>query len=255
MDARLSALEQYTAKMADVRISRHPLRRDCIFIVNCTEFDIYQDGHSHEEARVLKQCIVKKNPDMFYVQESFGDDAMVQDGDIIPWVIYMSCTGLPRLPMLDDRFLLDGLVYSVSAVKPINRDSQGVIECLVYPERRDFIDSLAIYSVSFHSNFVPVSLEDAWGKEVAMQIIWGGYPIEMSWDKKTWVPFVPTSSVTVPNKASCLFIRGESGEVVGFTFGGRPCGSSVSVAAGFNGLLDSDGVMYITPCTSRTYVN
>lgn len=44
MDARLSALEQYTAKMADVRISRHPLRRDCIFIVNCTEFDIYQDG-------------------------------------------------------------------------------------------------------------------------------------------------------------------------------------------------------------------
>ena len=98
---QVSTLERYTARMADIRISRHPLRRTILFIVNHTEFDMYNDSRVVETCRVLKQAIVKKNPDMYYVQENFGADVLVEDGDKLPWVITMTCLGLPRLPMLD----------------------------------------------------------------------------------------------------------------------------------------------------------
>lgn len=253
---RLNALTLFAARMADIRISRHPLRSDCFFMVNKTEFDIYQDGTSFEVARIFKQVIVKKNPDMFYVQESFGDDALVEDGDLIPWVVNMTCLGLPRLPMLDDRFLIDGMVYSVSAVKPVNRNSQGILECLVYPERRDDHDTLCVYGVSFHQAMKSVSLQDAYGTPSVMRVIYGGSPVSMSWDKKSWSSFEAVSTVTVPRGIKRFYVKDARGVVSDFVFGGRPVPSSTPAAPdGYSAVRDCSGRLFFCASCQHMYVN
>lgn len=234
----VSNLARFTAQMADIRISHHPLKRALLFILNETEFDIYQDSHTVERWRLLKDGIVQKKADLFYVQENFGADVLVNDtGD--PWVITCTCLGFPRLPMLDDRVLLEGLVYSVSAVKPTNRDSRGVLELLVYPERTDYLDQLAVYGVSFSVDGVGKPLGSVLGRSCVMDVIWGGYPMRMSFDKKTWFPFSHHSELVVPRGAVGLWVQDAEGVTAGIKFetstliGGRGLVSE-NVWGGFN---------------------
>lgn len=247
---QVSAIERYTARMADIKISRHPLRRTMLFIVNETEFDMYNDSHTVERCRVLKSAIVKKNPDMYYVQENFGADVLVEDGDKIPWVITMTCLGLPRLPMLDDRVWLDGVIYSVSAVKPINRDNRGVIELMVYPERVEYMDQLAIYGVSFRDGMSSIPISSAYNKTVVMDVLWGGYPMRMSFDKKRWMPFAHSSEVKVPRGARYLYIQDAQGVTASLEFYRHTTGESVgdymSCVRGSSVYLHEQGrVLYI----------
>ena len=248
---QVSTLERYTARMADIRISRHPLRRTILFIVNHTEFDMYNDSRVVETCRVLKQAIVKKNPDMYYVQENFGADVLVEDGDKIPWVITMTCLGLPRLPMLDDRIWLDGIIYSVSAVKPVNRDNRGVLEVMVYPERVDYMDRLAVYAVSFREGMVSKPISAVYNKTVVMDVIWGGYPMRMSFDKKRWLPFSHCSEVKVPRGARSLYVQDAQGVTAEFSFHRYTEGESVG---GFTRCVCGDSV-YLHEQGRVLYIN
>lgn len=213
----VSAISRFTAQMADLRMSCHPLRRTLLFILNETEFDIYQDSHTVERYRLIKDGIVRKQTDMYYVQENFGADVLVNDTDT-PWVVTCTCLGFPRLPMLDDRVLIEGLVYSVSAVKPTNRDSRGVLELLVYPERTHYLDQLGVYGVSFSVDGVSKGFGSVVGRRCVLDVIWGGYPIRMSFDKKTWVPFVHHGEVVVPRGAVGLWVQDSKGVVGGLEF-------------------------------------
>lgn len=213
----VSAISRFTAQMADLRMSCHPLRRTLLFILNETEFDIYQDSHTVERYRLIKDGIVRKQTDMYYVQENFGADVLVNDTDT-PWVVTCTCLGFPRLPMLDDRILIEGLVYSVSAVKPTNRDSRGVLELLVYPERTHYLDQLGVYGVSFSVDGVSKGFGSVVGRRCVMDVIWGGYPMRMSFDKKTWVPFVHHGEVVVPRGAVGLWVQDSKGVVGGLEF-------------------------------------
>lgn len=213
----VSALGRFTAQMADIRISHHPLRRTLLFVFNETEFDIYQDSHTVERWRLLKEGIVQKKTDMYYVQENFGADVLVNDtGD--PWVVTCSCLGFPRLPMLDDRVLIEGLVYSISGVKPTNRDSRGVLELLVYPERTHYLDALAVHGVSFSVDGVSKPLSAVLGRRCVMDVVWGGYPMRMSFDRSQWLPFSHHSEVVVPRGARGLWLQDSEGVTVGREF-------------------------------------
>ncbi len=90
-------MTNYAARMADISLSRHPLCRDLIFIFNAVETDIYKDTNTIEEARIFKQAIVRKNPDMMYVQEVYSD-LLMEDSDKLPWLVLVTMTGLARIP-------------------------------------------------------------------------------------------------------------------------------------------------------------
>ena len=219
-DIRLSALELYQARMADVVLSRHPLRRDALVCIQQTHFDIYQDGSSEELVRVLKSCVFKKAPDLYYVQEGFGDSLLVEDVGNLPWMVMLTCLGLPRIPMTDDKMIIEGKVYTVSAVRPTNREVQGVLECAVYPERVDVDDPLSLYGVSFSDGLRGLTLEDSYGRSVVVRILWGGHPVEMSWDKSLWVPFRSISRMDVPVGVTTFHIRDVSGVTRSLHLGG-----------------------------------
>ena len=214
-EARVALLERFAWGMADIRVSRHPLRRDVLVVLNEVEKDRFQDTDTVERGRVYKQAIVRKNPDMHYLQDSFGADLLVEDGDILPWLISFTMTGLPRLPHLDDYIIVDGIKYAVAMVKPMNRDLGGLVQCMIYPERsEEMIDPLAIYSVSFRDGLVPVSRTAAYGQTVIMDVLWGGYPLQMSFNKMLWQEFHPSSRVLVPGGARYLYVKDGTDRVV-----------------------------------------
>lgn len=147
MELRVNAISNFTRRMADIRIAHHPLRTKVDLIFNYVKRDVYQDSSLEEEARVEKLCILRKNPDLLYVQDLFMDE-LVEDTDQLPWTMLITTTGLPRLPKNDDQIVLRELVnyevkvnlYTISAVKPINRNRPVVLECLIYPERTPSYD-------------------------------------------------------------------------------------------------------------------
>lgn len=215
MDVRVSQLSKFAQGVADIKISRHPLRSDVLYVFNSTDVDIYQDSESKEWARVYKQAIVRKNPKMSYVQESFGlNDFFVEETDSLPWIFVLSLTGMPRIPAMDDRIILNGLVYTVSKVRPVNRDCDGIVECLVYPERTHVVDPLAIYSVSFRDGLSLLSLSEARGKDCVMSVIWGGCPVQFSFNAKDWALFRPVTPLRVPVDLSEFHLQDASGVVV-----------------------------------------
>lgn len=254
-DIRLSRLELFQARMGDIRISRHPLRQDVLFMVKDTEFDIYQDGSSVELVRVYKEAIVRRSVDMYYVQEAFGADVLVEDGDKLPWVVCLTCLGLPRLPMLKDQFLIGGMLYTVSAVRPVNRDARAILECLVYPERSGRVDTLQLYGVSLSSGGSAVTIEDAYTTSVVVRLLWGGSPESMSWDKKVWLPFAAVSEQVVPRGATHYYLRDAGGVVAAFSFGGVSVPLTGFEDMGYVGKRDSTGASFLFPVTEGVYVN
>ena len=147
-DVRLSYIDRYTQGMSDIRISRHQLRKNVVVCLNDPEWDIYRDVRIHSEKyRVNKQAIVQKNPDMNYVQDMY--DVFLEEDEQLPWTVNLTMSGLLRPLKMDDKVIIDGLVYNVSKVRPNNRELHGLLECLVYPERdsRFINDPLNLYAV------------------------------------------------------------------------------------------------------------
>lgn len=140
MDSRLKNLNRYVQRMADVKINYHPQRRKAVLIFNDVRHDIYKDPIKEEEGRVNKNVILRKNPDMMYVQSLFFDE-LLEDTDKIPWTVELTVTNLYRFPKNDDSILIyengKEYIYSITSVKPINRDVPVVLLLLIYPERKD----------------------------------------------------------------------------------------------------------------------
>lgn len=166
MERQLGLLSKYYAGMTDLNFSHNPLSQECIFIVNDIEYDQYQDAVKVERCRVKKRCLVKKNPDMYYVQE-FNDE-LIEDTDEIPWIVSITITDLKEKPKASDQILINGLKYTISKVKPINRNVEAVFNCLVYPERYEE-DDLALYEVTYCNG--------------VLSFVWGGNPTEIALDE------------------------------------------------------------------------
>lgn len=235
MDFRTPLIDKFMCGIADIRISRHNLRRDIIVLLNNTEHDIYMDiGDQTERFRICKQAIVNKRPDMYYVQEQYG--VFVEDVAQLPFTVALTMSGLPRPLVLDDRIIIGGTVYVVSKVKPNNRELWSILEVLIYPEREAarLNDPLALYKIRFRRGLEEVPLSDIYSAPVVMDIIYGGCPLYMSFDGQTWTPFLFQSRVQVPAGAVQLYIKDAQQQVVQLAFG-----EEFSVAP-----PPSDGVTY-----------
>lgn len=219
-DFRSQYIQRYEQGMVDIRISRHNLRRNVIVSLRDVEHDIYMDvADSTEEARICKQAIVVMNPDMYYVQEQF--DNLDMPDDILPFVIVLTMSGLPRQLHMNDWVIVDGKIYVISKVKPTNRELGKVLECLVYPMRdsRLIDDPLAIYKIRFRVGLLEVPWTDIYDKRVVMELIYGGCPLWMSFNGVDWQQFYPKIRVEVPDYAQALYIMDEQKEVASLKFG------------------------------------
>lgn len=187
---RVKQLEKYAQGVADIQLSRNPLASEVVLIFNETIRDQYQDAITNEIDRVVKVAMVSKDPSMSYVQELF-DDLLEDDLGHLPWAVSLTMTNLPRRPSMDDQILIDGLVYSISKVTPLSRKVQSIITLAIYPERTEYVDDLAIFKASVENGM--------------LSIVYGGAPLEMSFDGENWKPFKSSSKVdTIPQE---LFIR------------------------------------------------
>lgn len=223
MDTRLQQLSSFSRGVGDIFISRHPLRRDILVSYGVTSMDIYQDTVFTEEGRFYKVCIFRKAPDMWYVQDLFGDVLREDVDDKLPYIAMMTATGLPRLPKLSDRIIEGGKIYTVAAVRPFNRDLNTIFSVLVYPEREEWMDPLHIYNVRFRIGMCVLQGQDldaeiAKGSTLVMDMLWGGCPWRYSFDKATWYPFSPVVQVVVPSDADTVFVQDPDGVTVGYNF-------------------------------------
>lgn len=219
-DVRLAYINRLQQGMADIRVSRHYLRKDVIICLNNSETDIYMDVSEREEfVRVAKKAIVQKTPGLSYVQESY--DILPDYDEQVPWTVAFTLSGLPHPPKMNDLIIIEGRVYVVSKTRPSNRELPGLVECLVYPERdsRFVNDELAIYKVRFRVGLEELSYPDYLGKVVTMDVIYGGCPLYMSFEGKDWGKFYISSNVKVPEEATGLYLMDANSEVVTYEFG------------------------------------
>ena len=105
-------------------------------------FDLYNDAHVVQYHNYDKKAIVKKNVSLCYVQEAF-EDILQEDNLEVPWIFILTVTGLPRKVQSEDKILLEGVLYTVSRVRPVNRETAGVLQCLCYPERTDEMSDIS----------------------------------------------------------------------------------------------------------------
>lgn len=180
--------------MTDINYEHNPLSLECIYIVNDSVYDQYQDMVRIEKDRIKKRCIVKKNPEMYYVQE-FGEE-LLEDTDEIPWIVSITATGLPSKPKAYDQLLIQGVKYTISKVKPVNRNVEAVFCCVVYPERSED-DELQVAKAVYSQG--------------VLSLTWGGSPSEMSFDGEHWIPF--KSFYGLKEKPSKVFLRNKEAEV------------------------------------------
>lgn len=189
-DSRVNQVNKFTCGLADIQIGRHPLRQNVVLIFNSTDYDIYRDATTVEETRINKLCIVERDKDLFYIQELLGDDFLVDDNEMLPWIITMTITDLPRILKQDDVIIIDDLKFTVSRVKPINQRLNSVLTVLAYPERTDTEDTLDIIDVIVTVDGLEVeSLYEFVGEEVLLEVVYGGKPLFRSFDGTTWEPF------------------------------------------------------------------
>lgn len=153
LDDRRKLVNRFMVGMADIQLAYNALASEVIVIYNELSIDHYQDSRIAEVERCKKLAIFRKSEDMNYIpQDDFNTDELVEDSDSnIPYEVLLTETGLPRMPRKDDMVLIDGVLYSVHHVKPINRDYRGLWQLIVYPERTTFIDTLHIYKITLLS--------------------------------------------------------------------------------------------------------
>lgn len=134
-DKRNRILNKWAAGMMDIWLSRTQLTSKVTLIFNEITRDIYQDAKHTESVRIAKLAAVKKNVDMNYVQELFGEILLEDNLDLIPWVVSLTMTDLPRVPKMDDMIIIDDVLYTISMVAPKNRYLKSLLSLLIYPER------------------------------------------------------------------------------------------------------------------------
>lgn len=171
--------DYYACRTYDLQLKYNPLHKSVAVIFNETCRDHYGDSRMTETSRVLKLAMVEKADESFV--QFFGlEDGMLGNnleqydatGSLVedtenPWTVTMSITGLPRMPRNDDKFLIDGIIYTVSVVKPINRQMPSILKCLIYPERDSQGDKL-------HSDGTLVPWELKFSKDGGKTFIDGG---------------------------------------------------------------------------------
>lgn len=158
MDNRNAILNRYAAGMADIWLSRTQLTSKVILIFNEVTRDHYQDAIHTETQRVMKLAAVKKNADMNYVQELFGEILLEDNLEQLPWVVSLTMTCLPRVPKMDDQIIINGLKYTISMVSPKNRNLTSLLSLLIYPERAERALESNSFDYSFNSSFAVHSL-------------------------------------------------------------------------------------------------
>lgn len=162
------ALNNFTSGMMDIQLPRNPLASEVILIFNESVRDHYQDVIVTEDCRIKKLALVKKDPDMNYVQQEM-DELLEDNIEQLPWLVKLTMTDLPRRPRAEDQILIEGLRYNISYVKPLNRSLDNIVLLTVYPDRCEE-DKLQIYKVDI--------LEDGY-----FDILYGGNPILYSYDR------------------------------------------------------------------------
>jgi len=166
-DARLNTIYGFVQKMSDIKIARHPLVKEIIVILNDKDVDLYRDVETHEYLRVRKQAIFQKSTAMQYVDFDYEDtpqDLSEDTTEIIPWTVVLTKTNLDRPVTSEDQFIIDNILYTISKVKPINRNTDCVLECKVYNERDTFTPL---------STVIPIQMKVV--SELAMPELWLSY--------------------------------------------------------------------------------
>lgn len=153
LDERRKVVNRFMVGMADIQLAYNALASDVIIVYNELSVDHYQDSLIAEVERCKKLAIFRKSEDMNYLpQDDYSTEELVEDSENnIPYEVLLTETGLPRMPRKDDMVLIDGVLYSVHHVKPLNRDYKGLWQLIVYPERTTFIDTLHIYKATLLS--------------------------------------------------------------------------------------------------------
>lgn len=174
LDERRKRVNKFMVGMADIQLAHNALASEVIVIYNELSVDHYQDSLIAEVERCKKLAIFRKSQDMNYLpQDDFSTEELVEDVDNIPYEVLLTETGLPRMPRKDDMVLIDGVLYSVHHVKPINRDYKGLWQLIVYPERTTFIDTLHIYKATLLStkDLMPIADLDEYLNEVEEEVV------------------------------------------------------------------------------------
>lgn len=127
-------INDFQRGMADIKIMRHPLRKEFTAILNDRIADVYMDTSLVEVERVKIWGILWKDPNLRYIQLMDNPAELLDEMDK-PWMCYFTDTNLPRILRKDDYLLLGDHKYSISEVHPINRDRPSVFVCFIYPER------------------------------------------------------------------------------------------------------------------------
>ena len=195
-DYRRDILSNMAVGMADIQLSHNALASEVIIIFNDLSVDHYQDSRIAEIDRIKKLAIFRKVEDLEFVPDDDHGTLLDDKESAIPYEVLTTMSWLPRLPRRDDMLLHEGFLYTIHHVKPMNRDIDGLIQLIVYPERTTFIDPLNIYKLIFldgdtlrpirnmkeYERIVPQ-------KDIVLDIVWGGNPTEYSFDGENWLPF------------------------------------------------------------------
>lgn len=187
-DGRVQALNAFSRGMADLNLSRNPLASEVIVVFNDDKLDHYLDSRPTEGVRVKKLAMVNKHNTLDYVQTLTGE--FVMEGDVIPWVVNMTTTNLPRLPKVNDNIIIDNVKFAVSSVHPLNRNVDSLISLLVYPERTYYAEGLEILKTTVYQNAVEVKgIPYGYDKVLCVDVLYRGFPTHYSFDGKAWIPF------------------------------------------------------------------
>lgn len=146
-DYRRRILSRMAVGMADIQLSHNALASEVIIIFNDLSVDHYQDSRIAEIDRIKKLAIFRKSEELTFVPDD-SEELLDDKESAIPYEVLTTNTGLPRLPRRDDMLLNEGNLYTIHHVKPMNRDIDGLIQLIVYPERTTFIDPLNIYKLT-----------------------------------------------------------------------------------------------------------
>lgn len=209
-------LNNYAVEMAELNLSRNPVSTEVILVLCDQSRDHYRDAVSNENYRVKKKVIVKKETDLNYVQ--FNQfDMLMEDTKNLPWTVSMTIKDVKRyeydeescddllvdsIPHADDQILMDGRLYTISMVFPSNRFLDGIVNCLIYPERSSPEDPLAIYRVD----------KVVQPTYTVYSVVWGGAPTHYSFDGEEWIPFKSYIKVEGEIQPSVLYIKDKCGE-------------------------------------------
>ena len=128
-------VNKFISVMSEIKIAAHPLKATATVVLMRTVRNLYRDNVSQQELeRVDKNVIFIKSTDLDYVQ-MMEDIVLEDDTDQVPWIVIMTIKDLSRALKNSDQIIINGVDYQVAKVKPVNRELNSVIKCLVFPRR------------------------------------------------------------------------------------------------------------------------